>query len=201
MRWLSELKMMYDIKPYNLICIYMYICLLLYFVLLLFRHIMYLLCYRLIDCTVYPWSIVTNQLMFLKRKYCKEYSEKRRRRIEMKSNRGLTTLLNDANIVATFKIQGIRLAGSRAKDRHTWTVMKWKPNKSRPKARYRQRLEDRELKILRYRQGEELALELLKCINLYDINILSVDIRVLNPNNITIVKAIINFILKSSLHI
>ncbi|XP_022171125.1 uncharacterized protein LOC111034293 [Myzus persicae] len=81
---------------------------------------------------------------------------------EIRSNRELNALYNESNIVSTLKSQRIRWAGHvwRAEDRLISTITKWKPDKSRPRGRPRQRWEDRvkeDLKMLGVRNGEEQA--------------------------------------------
>jgi hypothetical protein len=81
---------------------------------------------------------------------------------EIRSNRELNDLYNELNIVATLKSRRIRWAGHvwRAKDQLLWTITKWKPNKSRPRGRPRQRWVDRvkeDIRMLGVINGEELA--------------------------------------------
>jgi len=81
---------------------------------------------------------------------------------EIRSNRELNALFNESNIVSILKSQRIRWAGHvwRAEGQLVLTITKWKPNKSRPRGRPRQRWEDRvneDLRMLGLRNGEELA--------------------------------------------
>ncbi|KAL4141596.1 hypothetical protein QTP88_004212 [Uroleucon formosanum] len=81
---------------------------------------------------------------------------------EIRSNRELNALYNESNIVSTFKSQRIRWAGHvwRAEGQLISIITKWKPDKSRPRGRPRQRWEDRvkeDLRMLGVRNGEEQA--------------------------------------------
>uniref|UniRef100_A0A2S2NC82 Uncharacterized transposon-derived protein F52C9.6 n=1 Tax=Schizaphis graminum TaxID=13262 RepID=A0A2S2NC82_SCHGA len=88
-----------------------------------------------------------NKLMIFERKILRRiFGPKRNEEgyYEIRSNRKLNALLNKPSIVATLKSQRISWAGHvwRAKDQLLWTITKWKPNKSRPRGRPRQRWED-----------------------------------------------------------
>ena len=106
-----------------------------------------------------------NKLMVFERKILRRiFGPKRNNEgsYEIRSNRELNALFIEPSIVATLKSQRIRWAGHvwRAKDQLLWTITKWKPNKSQPRGRPRQRWEDQVkegIRMLGVMNGEELA--------------------------------------------
>jgi len=106
-----------------------------------------------------------NKLMIFERKVLRRIFGPKRNdegSYEIRSNRELNALYNESNIVSTLKSQRIRWAGHvwRAEGQLISIITKWKPEKSRPRGRLRQRWEDRvkeDLKMLGVRNGEEQA--------------------------------------------
>ncbi|KAF0750707.1 Reverse transcriptase domain-containing protein [Aphis craccivora] len=106
-----------------------------------------------------------NKLMIFERKVQRKIFGPKRNdegSYEIRSNRELNALYDEPNIVSTLKSQRIRWAGHvwRAEVQLISIITKWKPEKSRPRGRPRQRWEDRvkeDLRMLGVRSGEEQA--------------------------------------------